>query len=66
MGQQITIEASPNRIDPPSCYLQTILAADSTRSGFRRAALPFTRIISVYTKIQCRSLVSGRISPRLI
>lgn len=31
VGQQITIEASPNRTDPRSCYLQTILAADGTR-----------------------------------
>src|ERR1700688_2540423 len=31
VGQQITIEASPNRTDPLSCYLQTILAADGTR-----------------------------------
>lgn len=31
VGQQITIEASPNRTDPASCYLQTILAADGTR-----------------------------------
>ena len=28
VGQQITIEASPNRTDPNSCYLQTILFAD--------------------------------------
>ena len=31
VGQQITIEASPNRTDPASCYLQTILTADGTR-----------------------------------
>lgn len=31
VGQQITVEASPNRTDPSSCYLQTILAADGTR-----------------------------------
>ena len=31
IGQQITIEASPNRTDPASCYLQTILTADGTR-----------------------------------
>ena len=31
IGQQVTIEASPNRTDPASCYLQTILAADGTR-----------------------------------
>jgi hypothetical protein len=31
VGQQVTIEASPNRTDPLSCYLQTILAADGTR-----------------------------------
>ena len=31
VGQQITIEASPNRTDPDSCYLQTILSADGTR-----------------------------------
>ena len=31
VGQQVTIEASPNRTDPASCYLQTILAADGTR-----------------------------------
>jgi hypothetical protein len=31
VGQQITVEASPNRTDPDSCYLQTILAADGTR-----------------------------------
>ena len=31
VGQQITVEASPNRTDPASCYLQTILAADGTR-----------------------------------
>ena len=31
VGQQITIEASPNRTDPNSCYLQTILFADGTR-----------------------------------
>src|SRR5262245_32175240 len=31
IGQQITIEASPNRTDPNSCYLQTILFASGTR-----------------------------------
>jgi hypothetical protein len=31
VGQQITVEAAPNRTDPSSCYLQTILAADGTR-----------------------------------
>ncbi len=31
VGQQITIEASPNRTDPNSSYLQTILFADGTR-----------------------------------
>src|SRR5262245_15441330 len=31
IGQQITIEASPNRTDTASCYLQTILFADGTR-----------------------------------
>jgi hypothetical protein len=31
VGQQITVEASPNRTDPASCYLQTILLADGTR-----------------------------------
>jgi uncharacterized protein DUF6152 len=31
IGQQITIEASPNKTDPASCYLQTILTADGTR-----------------------------------
>jgi hypothetical protein len=31
VGQQITIEASPNKTDPASCYLQTILTADGTR-----------------------------------
>ena len=31
VGQQITIEASPNRTDPASCYLQSILLADGTR-----------------------------------
>jgi len=31
VGQQVTIEASPNRTDPASCYLQTILLADGTR-----------------------------------
>src|SRR5215470_16095387 len=33
VGQQITIEASPNKTDPASCYLQTILTADGTRRG---------------------------------
>jgi len=31
IGQQVTIEASPNRTDPLSCYLQTIVFADGTR-----------------------------------
>jgi hypothetical protein len=31
IGQQVTIEASPNRTDIASCYLQTILFADGTR-----------------------------------
>jgi hypothetical protein len=31
IGQLVTIEASPNRTDPASCYLQTILTADGTR-----------------------------------
>jgi hypothetical protein len=31
VGQQITLEASPNRTDLASCYLQTILTADGTR-----------------------------------
>src|SRR5881396_290367 len=31
VGQQITIEASPNKTDLASCYLQTILLADGTR-----------------------------------
>jgi hypothetical protein len=31
VGQQVTIEASPNRTDPASCYLQTIVSADGTR-----------------------------------
>jgi hypothetical protein len=31
VGQQVTIEASPNRTDPDSCYLETIVAADGTR-----------------------------------
>jgi hypothetical protein len=31
IGQQVTIEASPNRTDPLSCYLQTIVSADGTR-----------------------------------
>src|SRR5690242_14740580 len=31
VGQQITIEASPNKTDAASCYLQTILTADGTR-----------------------------------
>ena len=30
VGQQVTIEASPNRTDPASCYLQTIMMADGT------------------------------------
>jgi hypothetical protein len=31
VGQQVTIEASPNRTDPASCYLQTIVFPDGTR-----------------------------------
>ena len=31
IGQQVTIEASPNRTDPLSCYLQTIVSANGTR-----------------------------------
>ena len=31
VGQQVTIEASPNRTDPASCYLQTIVFLDGTR-----------------------------------
>jgi hypothetical protein len=31
IGQPITLEASPNKTDPASCYLQTILFADGTR-----------------------------------
>jgi Family of unknown function (DUF6152) len=31
VGQEITIEASPNKTDSASCYLQTILTADGTR-----------------------------------
>jgi hypothetical protein len=31
IGQQVTIEASPNKTDPLSCYLQTIVSADGTR-----------------------------------
>ncbi|HUI78311.1 MAG TPA: DUF6152 family protein [Bryobacteraceae bacterium] len=31
IGQQVKIEASPNKTDPASCYLQTILLADGTR-----------------------------------
>ena len=31
VGQQITIEASPNKTDSASCYLQTILTADGAR-----------------------------------
>src|SRR3989442_11452851 len=31
VGQQIILEASPNRTDPNSCYLQTILFANGTR-----------------------------------
>ena len=31
IGQEITVEASPNRTDAASCYLQTILLADGTR-----------------------------------
>src|SRR5262245_47912948 len=31
IGQQVTLEVSPNKTDPNSCYLQTILLADGTR-----------------------------------
>lgn len=31
IGQMVTIEASPNKTDPLSCYLQTIVAPDGTR-----------------------------------
>src|SRR5277367_5253877 len=31
VGQEVTVEASPNKTDPASCYLQTIVAADGTR-----------------------------------
>jgi hypothetical protein len=31
VGQQVTLEVSPNKTDPNSCYLQTILLADGTR-----------------------------------
>jgi Family of unknown function (DUF6152) len=31
IGQQITLEVSPNKTDSNSCYLQTILLADGTR-----------------------------------
>ena len=31
VGQPVTIEASPNRTDPASCYLQTIVMANGTR-----------------------------------
>ncbi len=31
VGQEVTVEASPNKTDPDSCYLQTIVAADGTR-----------------------------------
>src|SRR5262245_20998169 len=31
VGQLITVEASPDRSDPTSCYLQTILFEDGTR-----------------------------------
>jgi len=31
VGQQVTIEAAPNRTDPDSCYLETIVAADGTK-----------------------------------
>jgi hypothetical protein len=31
VGQQVTLEVSPNKTDPASCYLQTILYADGTR-----------------------------------
>src|SRR5436190_12819702 len=30
IGQRITVEASPDKIDPTSCYLQTITFADGT------------------------------------
>lgn len=30
VGQQVTVEASPNRTDPLSCYLQTIVFANGT------------------------------------
>ena len=31
VGQQVTIEASPNKTDPNSCYLQTLVSTDGTR-----------------------------------
>ena len=31
VGQPVTIEASPNRTDPASCYLQTVVMANGTR-----------------------------------
>jgi len=31
VGQMITVEAAPNKTDPASCYLETIVAADGTR-----------------------------------
>ena len=31
VGQLITVEAAPNKTDPDSCYLETIVAADGTR-----------------------------------
>jgi Family of unknown function (DUF6152) len=31
IGQRITVEASPDRADPTSCYLQTILFENGTR-----------------------------------
>jgi Family of unknown function (DUF6152) len=31
VGQPVTIEASPNRTDPASCYLQTVVLANGTR-----------------------------------
>jgi hypothetical protein len=31
VAQMITVEAAPNKTDPASCYLETIVAADGTR-----------------------------------
>jgi len=31
VGQLITVEAAPNKTDPDSCYLETIVASDGTR-----------------------------------